>query len=105
MTKYVLDLNNRSTSGGRVLPEHEALSQGAKSKKDALVEVTPLRTPTVPEKESISLSGVFRSYANSRRSFTPGLQNIDLEIEQGEFVCIVGPSGCGKSNSPCSISR
>jgi NitT/TauT family transport system ATP-binding protein len=25
------------------------------------------------------------------------LQNIDLEIEQGEFVCIVGPSGCGKS--------
>jgi NitT/TauT family transport system ATP-binding protein len=25
------------------------------------------------------------------------LQSIDLQIRQGEFVCIVGPSGCGKS--------
>lgn len=25
------------------------------------------------------------------------LQKVNLDIEQGEFVCIVGPSGCGKS--------
>lgn len=25
------------------------------------------------------------------------LQNIHLEVERGEFVCIVGPSGCGKT--------
>lgn len=25
------------------------------------------------------------------------LQNINIGIEQGEFICIVGPSGCGKS--------
>ena len=25
------------------------------------------------------------------------LQEVDLEIAEGEFVCIVGPSGCGKS--------
>ena len=25
------------------------------------------------------------------------LQNFNLEVQEGEFVCIVGPSGCGKS--------
>ena len=25
------------------------------------------------------------------------LKDIDLEIKQGEFVCLLGPSGCGKS--------
>jgi NitT/TauT family transport system ATP-binding protein len=25
------------------------------------------------------------------------LERVDLQVEEGEFVCIVGPSGCGKS--------
>jgi NitT/TauT family transport system ATP-binding protein len=97
MTNYVLDLINRSIAGGRVLPEHEELSERVKPDKDTPTDVNTLHTPPTSRKESIALSGVFRSYANSRGSFTPALQNIDLEIEQGEFVCIVGPSGCGKS--------
>lgn len=28
---------------------------------------------------------------------TPVLQDINLEVRKGEFVCLVGPSGCGKS--------
>ncbi len=90
MSNYVLDLISRSIAGGRALPEHEELPERVRPKKDAPLDVTPLQAPPTPQKESIALSGVFRSYANSRGSFTPALQNIDLEIEQGEFVCIVG---------------
>jgi NitT/TauT family transport system ATP-binding protein len=103
MTNYVIDLFSRSIGGGRVRPENcsedDGLPGPPKAVKRAAVEI-PLQ-PAVPDrparKECISLSGVFRSYANSNGSRTPALQNIDLEIEQGEFVCIVGPSGCGKS--------
>lgn len=28
---------------------------------------------------------------------TPVLQNINLEVANGEFLCLLGPSGCGKS--------
>jgi NitT/TauT family transport system ATP-binding protein len=97
MTNFVLDLFNRSMGGPRVLAENDELPDPSKNGHKATT-VSDLRpTAQSTRKESIALSGVFRSYANSRGSFTPALQNIDLEIEQGEFVCIVGPSGCGKS--------
>jgi NitT/TauT family transport system ATP-binding protein len=97
MTNYVIDLFNRSVGGGRVQPGDEELPDSPKSGKKASVDIDLRPTAQPARKESISLCSVFRSYANSRGSFTPALQNIDLEIEQGEFVCIVGPSGCGKS--------
>jgi NitT/TauT family transport system ATP-binding protein len=97
MTNYVLDLINRSIGGGRVLPEHEELAEREKPAKDSPIDLRVSQTQAPAPKESICLSGVFRSYKNSRGSFTPALQNIDLEIQQGEFICIVGPSGCGKS--------
>ena len=40
---------------------------------------------------------------NVRKSFGENadryvaLDGIDLEISEGEFVCLLGPSGCGKS--------
>jgi NitT/TauT family transport system ATP-binding protein len=101
MTNYVLDLISRSIAGGRVLPENEKLDVTVNISKNPAKNPAPKPPESGggPEvtRESISLSGVFRSYKNARGSFTPALQNIDLEIDQGEFVCIVGPSGCGKS--------
>jgi len=80
-----------------VQAENDELPEPLKAEKKSSPEARPASAPEPAAKESIELSGVFRSYKNSRGSFTPALQNIDLEIEQGEFVCIVGPSGCGKS--------
>jgi NitT/TauT family transport system ATP-binding protein len=37
-----------------------------------------------------------RIYADRRRE-VPALGPLDLDVKDGEFVCIVGPSGCGKS--------
>lgn len=46
----------------------------------------------------------FPDHRNSRQSseesgkkFIPVLEDIGLQVGEGEFVCIVGPSGCGKS--------
>ncbi|MBM3253253.1 MAG: ABC transporter ATP-binding protein [Candidatus Omnitrophica bacterium] len=36
-------------------------------------------------------------YFIGRNGKLPVLKNINLEIEEGEFLCIVGPSGCGKT--------
>jgi NitT/TauT family transport system ATP-binding protein len=39
---------------------------------------------------------VSKVYATARGSVT-ALLDFDLDVAEGEFVCIVGPSGCGKS--------
>src|SRR5215831_17146354 len=44
----------------------------------------------------VSLQGVSKIFSASGQQ-TTALQDIDLEIDQGEFVSVIGPSGCGKS--------
>lgn len=43
---------------------------------------------------SLILNNLSKQYANSEKAT---LNQINLTIENGEFVCIVGQSGCGKS--------
>ncbi len=36
---------------------------------------------------------------------TKAVDNLNLEIERGEFVCLIGPSGCGKTTTLKMINR
>ena len=44
----------------------------------------------------IKLEGVDKVY-RTKEIETTALENVNIEIEKGEFVSIMGPSGCGKS--------
>jgi NitT/TauT family transport system ATP-binding protein len=42
------------------------------------------------------VDGLSKKYS-SLGADTPALVDINLEIQEGEFICLLGPSGCGKS--------
>jgi len=53
--------------------------------------------PAAPATPKLSLQDVSLSYAAENDSRLLALDSIDLQVQAGEFLCIVGPSGCGKS--------
>ncbi|MGH9285534.1 MAG: ATP-binding cassette domain-containing protein, partial [Acidimicrobiales bacterium] len=57
--------------------------------------VVDLRKP--PPAASLSLVGVGKIFAGARGAPVEALRGVDLEVAEGEFVCVLGGSGCGKS--------
>ena len=45
----------------------------------------------------IAVRGLHKVFETGTGQVVVALQDIDLSVREGEFVCIVGPSGCGKS--------
>ncbi|MGG1660252.1 ABC transporter ATP-binding protein [Brevibacillus sp. NRS-1366] len=50
--------------------------------------------PSTPAK--IELRHVTHLYLSTTRAFM-AVSDINLRVEEGEFICLVGPSGCGKT--------
>lgn len=68
-----------------------------------LLELDHVRVDNTPEtpiendlKSNLRIQHVSKSF-QSKNGSVYVLEDINLEIKQGEFVCLVGPSGCGKT--------
>ncbi|NJN53940.1 MAG: ATP-binding cassette domain-containing protein, partial [Anaerolineae bacterium] len=44
----------------------------------------------------ISVDNIHKSYLMGKEA-VPALRGVSLEIERGDFVCLMGPSGSGKT--------
>jgi len=60
--------------------------------------VSAERGTTGPYDAAISVRGIHHVYTSDQTGErVNAIGSIDLEVSEGEFVCILGPSGCGKS--------
>jgi NitT/TauT family transport system ATP-binding protein len=84
-----------SKPAARVPAEHRNPYRSTVSRKAEPAGVAVLdRSRVVPK---LSLKDVSLSYATNSSNRLIALQDINLQVRPGEFLCIVGPSGCGKS--------
>ena len=58
--------------------------------------ITNITAAAKPNGALLELKDVSRRYGKGAKRFT-AVNNVNLKIRPGEFVCLLGPSGCGKS--------
>lgn len=51
------------------------------------------------------LNNIGKAYNENDKNELTVIKNLNLEIKENEFLCIVGPSGCGKSTLLKSLNR
>jgi NitT/TauT family transport system ATP-binding protein len=50
-----------------------------------------------PSTAKLSARGVTKRFRGARGKGTTALVDVNLDVEKGEFICLIGPSGCGKT--------
>jgi NitT/TauT family transport system ATP-binding protein len=76
-------------------PDHRGTSRVAR--RGAGPNIIPIRRTDTHGVPKVALEGISLSYNTNDGSKLLALDDIQLEVKAGEFLCIVGPSGCGKS--------
>lgn len=61
-----------------------------------LPTTNPTTNPLASREAFLAIDNVSQVYATAKGSY-PVLENVNLTVSEGEFICIIGHSGCGKS--------
>jgi NitT/TauT family transport system ATP-binding protein len=77
-------------------PDHRSASRIARVKGGG-VTMLPLRRREANAVPKVALENLSLEYNTNDGSQLLALENIQLQVNRGEFLCVVGPSGCGKS--------
>ena len=56
----------------------------------------PVGNETKPPRSQLNITHLTKRFASPGREVI-AVENVDLKINRGEFICLIGASGCGKS--------
>ena len=63
----------------------------------------PPQISTTNSATFLEFDGVSKIYPTAKGSYTV-LEDVNLNIQEGEFICLIGHSGCGKSTLLSMVS-